>query len=45
MLDVLRGLKAAHVARRAFAEADEPDLLVGKPRDELTRKRLPITQT
>lgn len=34
--DVLEGLKAAHVARKAFAEAaDEADILVGNPVDRL----------
>ena len=36
--DVLRGVKAAHVARMAFAAAaDEADILVSSPADKLQR--------
>lgn len=38
--DVLQGLKAAHVARKAFAEAaDEVDILVSSAADKLGKKR------
>ena len=37
--DVLQGVKAAHVARKAFAEAaDEADILVSSPAAKLGRK-------
>jgi hypothetical protein len=39
--DVLQGLKAAHVARKAFTEtADEADILVSNPVAKFTRNRL-----